>query len=80
MMTGYADRDRVKQARDAGVSEFLVKPITAKGVLDRLAITAFRPRPFVKAQNYIGPDRRRVERADIGVPRRRAADARAANA
>lgn len=80
MMTGYADRARVKQARDAGVSEFLVKPVTAKGVLDRLIMTAFKPRAFVKAQGYIGPDRRRIERADLVAPRRRASDASSTNA
>jgi len=64
MMTGYADRARVVEARRAGVSEFLVKPITAKGVLDRLAVTVLKPRPVVVAKTYIGPDRRRAERSE----------------
>ena len=76
MMTGHADQARVIQARDAGVNEFLVKPVTAKGVLDRLSAAVFKPREFVEAQNYIGPDRRRIGQAGFGVPQRRASDVR----
>jgi two-component system, chemotaxis family, chemotaxis protein CheY len=79
MMTGYADRARVVAARRAGVSEFLVKPITAKGVLDRLAVTVLKPRLVVVAKAYVGPDRRRIERPQCGTPRRRASDAGVAN-
>jgi CheY-like chemotaxis protein len=78
MMTGYADRARVVEAHRAGVSEFLVKPITAKGVLDRLAVTVLKPRPVVVANAYVGPDRRRIERSGMVAPRRRASDGRAA--
>jgi two-component system chemotaxis response regulator CheY len=75
MMTGYAERQRVMEARDAGVSEFLVKPVTAKGVLDRLHAAVFKPRPFVKNDAYFGPTRRRVDLPDRPGPRRRAEDA-----
>ena len=30
MVTGYSDMRRILEARDAGVSEYLVKPISAK--------------------------------------------------
>jgi CheY-like chemotaxis protein len=74
MMTGYAEQSRVVQARDAGVNEFLVKPITAKGVLDRLHAAVFKPREFVKTESYFGPTRRRVDLTGPGGPRRRAGD------
>lgn len=75
MMTGYAERSRVIAARDAGVNEFLVKPITAKAVLDRLNALARRPREFVEAEHYFGPNRRRIFDLDHRGPRRRAEDA-----
>lgn len=74
MMTGYAEHTRVIEARDAGVSEFLVKPITAKGVLDRLNAAVFKPRDFVRTATYFGPTRRRLQQTGRHVPRRRAGD------
>lgn len=73
MMTGYAERRAVVEARDSGVTEFLVKPITVRGVLDRLSAVIFRTRPFVRSTSYFGPTRRRVV-PPPGGPRRRAAD------
>jgi len=59
MMTGHSEKNRVMEARDAGVTEFIVKPITAKAVFDRIQAVIVRPRPFIKSGNYFGPDRRR---------------------
>ena len=61
MMTGHSERARVYEARDAGVNEFVVKPITAKAVLDRINAVILRPRAFIKAEHYVGPCRRRRE-------------------
>ena len=59
MVSGHSEKRRVIMARDAGVNEFLVKPISSKGLYDRiLGVVAF-PRPFVRTKNYFGPDRRR---------------------
>jgi two-component system chemotaxis response regulator CheY len=59
LVTGYSEKARVIQARDAGVTEFLVKPISAKRLHDRiLSVVAF-PRPFIRTRTYFGPDRRR---------------------
>ncbi len=74
MMTGHSEKTRVYEARDAGVNEFVVKPITAKAILDRIQAVIFRPRPFVKTDGYFGPDRRRVQSADDKGPKRRATD------
>lgn len=74
MMTGHSEKARVYEARDAGVTEFVVKPITAKAILDRIQAVIFRPRPFVKTDAYFGPDRRRRETPDYKGPMRRAQD------
>ena len=75
MMTGHSGKQRVYAARDAGVTEFLVKPITAKAVLDRIHSVIWKPRPFVKTEGYFGPDRRRVVPPGYRGPFRRATDA-----
>jgi len=74
MMTGHSEKTRVYEARDAGVTEFVVKPITAKAILDRIQAVIFRPRPFVKTDGYFGPDRRRVQSTTYTGPWRRAQD------
>ena len=76
MMTGHSEKSRVVEARDAGVTEFVVKPITAKAILERINAVIFRPRPFVKTESYFGPDRRRTEaRPGYKGPFRRSTDA-----
>jgi DNA-binding response OmpR family regulator len=74
MMTGHSEKSRVYEARDAGVTEFLVKPITAKAVLDRIQAVIFHPRPFVKTDGYFGPDRRRTQSGSYNGPMRRVSD------
>ncbi|MFN3560238.1 MAG: response regulator [Brevundimonas sp.] len=74
MMTGHSEKTRVYEARDAGVTEFVVKPITAKAILDRIQAVIFKPRPFVKTDGYFGPDRRRVQSTSYTGPWRRAQD------
>jgi two-component system chemotaxis response regulator CheY len=74
MMTGHSEKARVYEARDAGVTEFVVKPITAKAILDRIQAVIFKPRPYVKTEGYFGPDRRRTQSAEYKGPRRRATD------
>ncbi len=80
MMTGHSEKSRVTEARDAGVTEFVVKPITAKAILERINAVIFRPRPFVKSEGYFGPDRRRTEARNYKGPFRRATDAQTAEA
>ncbi|MCZ6606559.1 MAG: response regulator [Alphaproteobacteria bacterium] len=59
MVSGHSERGRVVAARDAGVNEFVVKPISAKSLFDRIQAVIERPRPFVRLKSYFGPDRRR---------------------
>ncbi|HEX4117748.1 MAG TPA: response regulator [Rhizomicrobium sp.] len=74
MVSGHTERERVEAARDAGVSEFLVKPITLQNLTLRLAEVMERPRRFVNTPTYSGPDRRRKSRENYTGPRRRQED------
>jgi CheY-like chemotaxis protein len=65
MVSGAADQYVVEGARDAGVSEFLAKPFSARSVADRILHVINYPRQFVLAPGYFGPDRRRMQ---IAVP------------
>ena len=75
MLTGYSSVDRVQAARDAGVTEFLAKPVSAKAVLTRLSAVIDRPRAFVRTKNYLGPCRRRKGDLDYEGPERREGEA-----
>lgn len=59
MITGYSEKQHVEAARDAGVTEFLAKPVTVKGVGARLNSLLTNPRRFIRTQSFSGPDRRR---------------------
>lgn len=74
MLTGHSEKRRVTIARDAGVTEFLAKPISAKALYHRIISVAVNPRPFIKTKTYFGPDRRRSTNPYIG-PERRGGDA-----
>jgi len=77
MMTGHSEKSRVFEARDAGVTEFIAKPITAKAVLDRIHAVIYKPRPFVKSESYFGPCRRRTSDRAYAGPWRRSTDEKA---
>jgi CheY-like chemotaxis protein len=74
MLTGFAERNRVFEARDAGVTEIVVKPVTARSLLDRINTVIFKPRPFIRTADYFGPCRRRRDDPHYSGPRRRAAE------
>lgn len=59
MLSAHSERHRVLQARDAGVNDFLCKPISAKALHQRITSILLNPKPFIKANSYFGPDRRR---------------------
>ena len=74
MVTGHTEKHRVEAARDAGVTEFLAKPITAQNLFARIAEIVERPRAFVRCEQYFGPDRRRRQMEDYPGPWRRKDD------
>jgi two-component system chemotaxis response regulator CheY len=75
MLTGHTHIDHVRQARDAGVNEFLAKPVSVKAILTRLISVIEHPRPFVRTKVYFGPCRRRRGHDEYRGPERRAATA-----
>ena len=71
MLTGYTQLDHVRQARDAGVNEFLAKPVSVKAILTRLISVIEHPRPYVRTKGYFGPCRRRRGADEYRGPERR---------
>lgn len=69
MVTGHSETCNIIRARDAGVTEYLVKPISAKTLLNRINNVIEHPRRFVRVGEYFGPDRRRRD-ADVDNDRR----------
>jgi DNA-binding response OmpR family regulator len=59
VLSGLHDERRVIAARDAGATEFLVKPISPRLLLERLLDVMKHARPLTISDNFIGPDRRR---------------------
>jgi len=74
MLTGHTEMNRVMEARDSGVHEFLAKPISAKKLYSRIRSIIENPRPFVRAGLYFGPDRRRKTNPNYNGQERRKAD------
>ena len=74
MLTGHTSIERVNAARDAGVNEFLAKPVSSKAILNRLVAVIEHPRPFVRTRVYFGPCRRRRRDGAYHGPERRASE------
>lgn len=70
MIMANANTRRVIDARNAGVDEFLVKPISLRALHGRLLSLVDNPRLFVRTPAYTGPDRRRHNRPFSGPDRR----------
>lgn len=59
LITAFSERPRIMQARDSGITEILAKPFTVLDFYKRVEAIIERPRKFVKAEDFFGPDRRR---------------------
>ncbi len=66
MITAYADLETVKEARDAGVSEFMAKPISADALDKHIQRVLKDKRHFVEAPDFVGPDRRHTNKDKFG--------------
>ncbi len=71
MLSGHTHIDYVRQARDAGVNEFLAKPVSVTAILTRLISVIEHPRPYVRTKAYFGPCRRRRSNGEYTGPERR---------
>jgi len=54
-------KEAILAARDAGATEIAGRPISADALGKRLRTMISKPRDFVKASAYTGPDRRRKD-------------------
>tara|TARA_R110002096_G_scaffold229669_3_gene419254 strand:- start:379 stop:924 length:546 start_codon:yes stop_codon:yes gene_type:complete len=71
LCTVYTDMKTIVEARDAGVSEILAKPVTPMSIFYKIIAAMEKPRPFISAPRYKGPDRRCRTLPWKGKPERR---------
>lgn len=74
MITAHTERRNILMARDAGITEFCRKPVSAKDLLLRIRAIIEQPRPFVRTKRFLGPDRRRRDTSIDGALRKRGSD------
>ena len=70
MLTAFSDLERVLQCRDAGITEFLAKPITPATLYSRIVSVIEDQRSFIRSEDFFGPDRRRIVQPHPGQDRR----------
>lgn len=71
MLSGNSERPQVEQARDGGVTEYVMKPFTAKSLCSRIISVIDHPRSFVFSPGFTGHSRRRKNLPPEGGERRR---------
>lgn len=71
-------QQELRASRDCGANMLLAKPYSVSALYDRLAWIAHKPRPFIWADGYKGPDRRFKDEEIEQEDRRQAAAADAA--
>lgn len=59
--SAYTSTKFVEKARDMGATEVMVKPVSAEKLASRIQHAIEKPRPFIKTEEYFGPDRRRKD-------------------
>jgi PleD family two-component response regulator len=58
LVSAGADYPKIVAARDAGMNDVLVKPVSAETVERKLRSLLLAPRAFVTTKAFVGPDRR----------------------
>lgn len=74
MLTSEAQRNRIQYARDAGVNEIMLKPVSAETLCFHIVQVIDHPREFITSKNYRGPCRRRMNQPAPGRLERRKKD------
>lgn len=74
MLTAHTEASRVAAARDAGVTGFVKKPISARLLFERLTSALTDTRMFVRSDDFFGPDRRHGLAPGYDGPWRRSND------
>lgn len=68
--SAFADRELVEHSRDSGANEVLVKPVSAEKIAQRILYVIDKPRAYVQAPEFFGPERRRQEKQFNGTDKR----------
>lgn len=71
MVSASADAQTICAARDAGIDEFVVKPMSIRTLAERITAVVYYRRRFVESDGYIGPERRRRADPNYARPERR---------
>ncbi len=66
VVTANTELHHVYSALDAGMHDFLAKPISATLIYSRICRVIERDRDFIRARSSFGPDRRRRQNAPLG--------------
>ena len=73
MVTAFGEAERVFEARDAGMTEYLTKPVSGTRLYQRISAIVKSNRNFIRASELFGPDRRRRDKEHAGEDRRQKA-------
>ena len=76
MLMDQAYKKSIFAARDAGVNEIVLKPLEARNFCERIIQMIDTPRPYVTANTYRGPCRRRKGGPPPGTQERRVREVR----
>ncbi|MEO1038689.1 MAG: response regulator [Pseudomonadota bacterium] len=60
LLTGRSNMPDVMAARDAGATEYLLRPLAPQTLMERLDAVLKAPRSFIETESFKGPDRRRA--------------------
>jgi len=71
MVTGYTETSLQKKARDAGVNDFLGKPISPQSLVGRITSVMDTSYTMVEGGTYYGPERRASDIPIKGPGRRK---------
>jgi CheY-like chemotaxis protein len=71
MLSGHTSLEHVRLARDAGVNEFIAKPVSVRTMMSRLVAVIESPRAYVRTGSFFGPCRRRRNIAEYQGAERR---------
>jgi len=58
MLSGHSEKIDIECARKAGITEYVIKPFTAKALCSRIVMIIESPKSFIISPEYTGPSRR----------------------
>lgn len=70
MLSGNSEKPLIEMARDSGVTEYVMKPFTAKSLCSRIVAVIENPRSFIMSKKFSGHNRRRKNVQRDGEDRR----------